>query len=69
MPFFCLVFQPLSAETIKMDLVLQLLSVESTQTRRVLQLLSAEIIKMDLVLQLSRAETTQTRRVFLLSRA
>ncbi len=46
-----------------MDLVLQLLSVKTTQTRRVLQLLSMETIKMDLVFLLSRAETTQTHRV------
>ena len=59
MPFFCLVFQLLSTETIKMDLVLHLSSAESTQMRRVLQLLSAETIKMNLVFLLSRAESSK----------
>ena len=58
MPFFCLVFQPLSVETIKMDLVFLLYRTETTQTRRVLQLLSAESTKMDLVLLLSIVEST-----------
>ena len=49
MPFFCLFFQPLSAETIKMDLVLKLSRAETTQTRRVYLLIREKTTQMDLV--------------------
>ena len=52
-----------------MDLVLQLLSAESTQTRRVFLLSRAESTQTRLVLQLLSMESTKMDLVYLLSRA